>query len=420
MLNRDQWPFPAYENGDIFLSWGEVATCAYVQYDPSLAVRYVKNVLDQYEKDGLAFQRYLRKTQRGAGNDILSGNALPVVGPLVVVWLVAALPAAGLRAVAATPQRSDLGPVRAGGFYLTHGLPDPYGYHAFGDGDLSLTVEPWGGINSILALDVLSHDGKLYPDRGFTPPLLQKEGNRCGKRALYGPGLQFISTQQLPDGRKGRNLLHFPQAMELYPFGFRSHCEEFGHQLGYDLCLDGRSILFRLTKDRATARRTALRGNQRFETILRAHIEAAAAYSRQSPQMEIESIPAAGGLLHREKLLRYMIFIPTSGLEGDLADTPHLMVTVEDLVACSGDTAFLREVFPALKRLGPPFRRCGNRHGPVSEQHRRGRPDRDWHQGPGVAFLLQRLVVRRLPRHGELRLAQAGRLAFLWIACGGS
>ena len=43
-------------------------------------MRYLKNVLDQYKKDGLAFQRYLRKTQRGAGNDILSGNALPVVG----------------------------------------------------------------------------------------------------------------------------------------------------------------------------------------------------------------------------------------------------------------------------------------------------------------------------------------------------
>lgn len=74
------WPFPSYENGDIFLAWGEVAIRAYVQYDPSIAVRYVKNVLDQYDKDGLAFQRYLRKTQRGAGSDILSNMANPLVG----------------------------------------------------------------------------------------------------------------------------------------------------------------------------------------------------------------------------------------------------------------------------------------------------------------------------------------------------
>ena len=80
LKNEGQWPFPGYENGDIFLSWGEVAVRAYAPYDPSLAVRYVKNVLDQYQKDGLAFQCYLRKTQRGQGNDILSGNALPMVG----------------------------------------------------------------------------------------------------------------------------------------------------------------------------------------------------------------------------------------------------------------------------------------------------------------------------------------------------
>lgn len=74
------WPFPAYENGDIFLAWGEVATRAYVQYDPAIAVRYVKNVLDQYNKDGLAFQRYLRRSQTGEGKDILSNMANPIVG----------------------------------------------------------------------------------------------------------------------------------------------------------------------------------------------------------------------------------------------------------------------------------------------------------------------------------------------------
>ncbi len=73
-------PFPTYENGDIFLAWGELGTRAYAGYKPEIAVRCVKNVLARYAKDGLAFQRYLRKTQTGEGNDILSNMASPIVG----------------------------------------------------------------------------------------------------------------------------------------------------------------------------------------------------------------------------------------------------------------------------------------------------------------------------------------------------
>ncbi len=75
-----QYPFPEYENGDIFLSWGAVAVNAYAAYKPALALKYVKNVLAQYEKDGLAFQRYGRNKQDGRGDDILSGNSLAIVG----------------------------------------------------------------------------------------------------------------------------------------------------------------------------------------------------------------------------------------------------------------------------------------------------------------------------------------------------
>ncbi|HVY73620.1 MAG TPA: hypothetical protein VG890_02255 [Puia sp.] len=78
--NDWQFPFPNYENGDIFLSWGSVAVKAYAAYKPELALKYVKNVLVQYAKDGLAFQRYGRKKQDGLGDDILSGNSLAVVG----------------------------------------------------------------------------------------------------------------------------------------------------------------------------------------------------------------------------------------------------------------------------------------------------------------------------------------------------
>ncbi len=78
--NDWQFPFPNYENGDLFLSWGAAGVQAYAGYKPELAVKYVKNVLAQYAKDGLAFQRYGRAKQEGLGDDILSGNSLSVVG----------------------------------------------------------------------------------------------------------------------------------------------------------------------------------------------------------------------------------------------------------------------------------------------------------------------------------------------------
>lgn len=75
-----QFPFPYYENGDIFLSWGSVAVQAYASWKPALALHYIKNILKQDSIDGLAFQRYSRKDQSGQGDDILSGNSLAVVG----------------------------------------------------------------------------------------------------------------------------------------------------------------------------------------------------------------------------------------------------------------------------------------------------------------------------------------------------
>ena len=83
---RSQFPFPSYENGDLFLSWGSVAVKAYAEYQPALAVQYVKNVLNQYSKDGLAFQRYGRLKQDGLGDDILSGNSLSIVGLYQAVY----------------------------------------------------------------------------------------------------------------------------------------------------------------------------------------------------------------------------------------------------------------------------------------------------------------------------------------------
>lgn len=78
--NDWQFPFPNYENGDIFLSWGAVGVEAYASYKPELALKYIENILARYEKDGLAFQRYGRLKQDGLGDDILSGNCLAIIG----------------------------------------------------------------------------------------------------------------------------------------------------------------------------------------------------------------------------------------------------------------------------------------------------------------------------------------------------
>ena len=72
--------FPSYENGDIFLSWNELGVRAYANYEPAIALKYVRNILTRYGEDGLSFQRYLRRSQKGAGADILAGNCMAIVG----------------------------------------------------------------------------------------------------------------------------------------------------------------------------------------------------------------------------------------------------------------------------------------------------------------------------------------------------
>ena len=74
------YPFPKYENGDIFLSWGELGTRSYAKYNPDIAMKYIGKIIEQYNKDGLAYQRYARVSQNGLGSDILAGNGMAVVG----------------------------------------------------------------------------------------------------------------------------------------------------------------------------------------------------------------------------------------------------------------------------------------------------------------------------------------------------
>lgn len=72
------WPFPNYENGDIFLSWGYLGIRSYVKYDKNIALKYIKKILSQYNKDGLSSQRFNRITQKGIGEDILAGNSTTI------------------------------------------------------------------------------------------------------------------------------------------------------------------------------------------------------------------------------------------------------------------------------------------------------------------------------------------------------
>ncbi len=74
------YPYPNYENGDMFLAWAELGTRCYAEKNPETAVKYIRNVISQYEKDGLGFQRYTRVKQTGAGDDILSNNIMAIVG----------------------------------------------------------------------------------------------------------------------------------------------------------------------------------------------------------------------------------------------------------------------------------------------------------------------------------------------------
>jgi hypothetical protein len=70
---KENWPFPNYENGDIFPTWGYLGIRSYVKCDKNIALKYIKNILLQYNKDGLSSQRFSRITQKGIGADILAG-----------------------------------------------------------------------------------------------------------------------------------------------------------------------------------------------------------------------------------------------------------------------------------------------------------------------------------------------------------
>jgi len=78
VYERVNWPFPNYENGDIFPTWGYLGVRSYVKYNKEIALKYIKKLLEQYNKDGLSSQRFSRLTQTGIGSDILAGSSTTI------------------------------------------------------------------------------------------------------------------------------------------------------------------------------------------------------------------------------------------------------------------------------------------------------------------------------------------------------
>ena len=132
-----------------------------------------------------------------------------------------------------------------GFFDLKNGFPDVY--YCFTDGQVSMIVEKNGGINTLCCLDILEKDGKIYPDRGYTPIVFMKEGTIYEKRVLYGPAVQFISTTVSNDEKPGRNIFHIPDSLHLYPSGFTSESFRFGHRTTYDMAIIKTDVLFEFT-----------------------------------------------------------------------------------------------------------------------------------------------------------------------------
>lgn len=78
-LKNVNYPWPNYENGDLFLAWAGLGVRSYAAENPEIALKYIRNVIARYESDGLAHQRYTRLNQSGAGDDILSNNIMAVI-----------------------------------------------------------------------------------------------------------------------------------------------------------------------------------------------------------------------------------------------------------------------------------------------------------------------------------------------------
>ena len=112
----------------------------------------------------------------------------------------------------------------------------PEEYRAFCNGELSICVERFGGINSVNLLDKYECGGKIYPDR-FPLPLFSRNG-MSGGRPLFSSPIRFFAVDS------GETEIPFyPENAELFPDGFISK--------NYSMFLDNDSFGVNLIPDKS-------------------------------------------------------------------------------------------------------------------------------------------------------------------------
>ena len=97
-------------------------------------------------------------------------------------------------------------------FKLTGRFPEYQ--RAFGDGELALHMDRYGGILEMSLLTSYKHeDGRVYQDTCAVPIISRVRGRAHG-RPLYGPAIQFLSEE-----KDGQLLYHEPLDPEILPWG---------------------------------------------------------------------------------------------------------------------------------------------------------------------------------------------------------
>lgn len=114
----------------------------------------------------------------------------------------------------------------------------PKSEYAFCDGAISAVVEKYGGITDISLIKVWEENGVPSPDQRPTPVISRRKPQSSQGSQFYGAPIRFISTH-----KKGPNLYHFPEQVDILPFGFDSESTQYGHHLRYRMCLYEKTIL---------------------------------------------------------------------------------------------------------------------------------------------------------------------------------
>lgn len=110
----------------------------------------------------------------------------------------------------------------------------PEMYRAFVEGELSVCMERFGGINEISLLDVVEADGKVYPDN-HAMPIFSRKDVTVLDRHLFGAAIRLFSKDT-----DGRVFYHYPCNPELYPWGVSGATEK----SAFEMLIDSKRIIF--------------------------------------------------------------------------------------------------------------------------------------------------------------------------------